>query len=592
MSTSTIDLSTQEMDDLEREIRSDPVKWAMWKLKDPKGRPWRARWYQKKMIQGIMEGDRRVAARMGRRVGKCLPGWTKIFDPITGKQVKIEDLYKQKSASVATMTSKYKLDKTTTSQVWDNGVKEVFKVTLKSGRTVDATGNHPLYRIDGWTEVDDLRVGDKIATPRILDFFGDKPLPDYEVKFLAYMLGDGNTTSANLRFSTANQRVLGEFTESVNLFGDAKVKQYEYSSYCDYHIHNSDNSPKTKYKNKARLCVEEHGLFGKSALEKTIPESVYQLPKEQISLFLSRLFATDGWASAQIEPKRHLEIGYCSSSEELARGVQHLLLRFGIQSYFREKWVKYNGTRNKTYQIGVHGKKYIEIFAREIGIFSKEEDVQYVLDVASAMREKDDAIPVEIMQEVEQLRLEKRIAPKSMIHPNASMNDRYRRQYAPQRKNLNHWGEVLDSARLKNLANSDLYWDEIKSIESIGMHQTYDLTIPETKNFVANDIIVHNTETMVVFCLWYAFHHKNARLLITTPYEHQVRLIFMRLNELIDDCEELVGSIKTRTKNPFITQFNNGSSIMGFTVGANNGQAGASVRGQRADWIFMDKQVA
>ena len=100
---------------------------------------------------------------------------------------------------------------------------------------------------------------------------------------------------------------------------------------------------------------------------------------------------------------------------------------------------------------------------------------------------------------------------------------------------------------------------------------------------------VGKTETMVVFCLWYAFHHKNARLLITTPYEHQVRLIFMRLNELIDDCDELTVSIKSRTKNPFITQFNNGSSIMGFTVGATSGNAGASVRGQRADWIFMDE---
>lgn len=100
---------------------------------------------------------------------------------------------------------------------------------------------------------------------------------------------------------------------------------------------------------------------------------------------------------------------------------------------------------------------------------------------------------------------------------------------------------------------------------------------------------VGKTETMVVFCLWYAFHHKNARLLITTPYEHQVRLIFMRLNELIDDCPELTASIKSRTKNPFITQFNNGSSIMGFTVGATSGNSGASVRGQRADWIFMDE---
>jgi len=94
---------------------------------------------------------------------------------------------------------------------------------------------------------------------------------------------------------------------------------------------------------------------------------------------------------------------------------------------------------------------------------------------------------------------------------------------------------------------------------------------------------VGKTEVMVVYCLWYAFHHANKRLLICTPYENQVRLIFMRLNELIDECDELKESVKSRTKNPFITQFHNGSAIMGFTVGATQGQAGAAVRGQRGD---------
>jgi hypothetical protein len=100
---------------------------------------------------------------------------------------------------------------------------------------------------------------------------------------------------------------------------------------------------------------------------------------------------------------------------------------------------------------------------------------------------------------------------------------------------------------------------------------------------------VGKTETMVVFCLWYAFHHKNARLLIVAPYENQVRLIFMRLAELVRDCEELSSTVNM-TKNPFIADFGNGSKIMGFTAGANAGsQAGASVRGQRADWLFMDE---
>ena len=46
---------------------------------------------------------------------------------------------------------------------------------------------------------------------------------------------------------------------------------------------------------------------------------------------------------------------------------------------------------------------------------------------------------------------------------------------------------------MQNLSESDIYWDEIVSIEYAGNKQVYDLTIPETHNFVANDICVHNT---------------------------------------------------------------------------------------------------
>jgi len=43
----------------------------------------------------------------------------------------------------------------------------------------------------------------------------------------------------------------------------------------------------------------------------------------------------------------------------------------------------------------------------------------------------------------------------------------------------------------------DIYWDEIIAIENLGEKQVYDLTIPHTHNFIANDICVHNT----AFCL-------------------------------------------------------------------------------------------
>jgi replicative DNA helicase len=78
---------------------------------------------------------------------------------------------------------------------------------------------------------------------------------------------------------------------------------------------------------------------------------------------------------------------------------------------------------------------------------------------------------------------------------------------APTCERLSVLATALQNEPLQNLATSDVYWDEIVSIVAIGDQQVYDLTIPETHNFVANDICVHNTSfTMNVARNIAAFH--------------------------------------------------------------------------------------
>jgi replicative DNA helicase len=52
---------------------------------------------------------------------------------------------------------------------------------------------------------------------------------------------------------------------------------------------------------------------------------------------------------------------------------------------------------------------------------------------------------------------------------------------------------VVHSESLQRLAESDVYWDEIISISAEGQEEVYDLTVQGLHNFVANNIIVHNS---------------------------------------------------------------------------------------------------
>jgi replicative DNA helicase len=52
---------------------------------------------------------------------------------------------------------------------------------------------------------------------------------------------------------------------------------------------------------------------------------------------------------------------------------------------------------------------------------------------------------------------------------------------------------AVESTELERLATSDVYWDEILSIEPDGECDVFDLTVDGLHNFVAEDIIAHNS---------------------------------------------------------------------------------------------------
>lgn len=239
--------------------------------------------------------------------------------------------------------------------------------------------------------------------------------------------------------------------------------------------------------------VGDGGLTNSSAHIKTIPAIVFRLQRSQSSLFLNRLFATDGWAT--VLASGQAQLGYCTVSEKLARQVQHLLLRFGIIAALNKRSVKYQNTRRQAWQIDITDAQSIKTFISEIGIFGKSEALSKVQAALAKKKYQTnrDFIPVEIWEQLAAAKgnehwsvLARRAGIKG--HTNIHVGKR-----AVSRERLWTLATALEHLPLQQLATSDVYWDEIVSIEPVGDKQVYDLTIPETHNFVANDICVHNT---------------------------------------------------------------------------------------------------
>ena len=52
---------------------------------------------------------------------------------------------------------------------------------------------------------------------------------------------------------------------------------------------------------------------------------------------------------------------------------------------------------------------------------------------------------------------------------------------------------MADADELRCLATSDVYWEEVTRVEPDGLEDVFDLTVPGLHNFVADDIVVHNS---------------------------------------------------------------------------------------------------
>jgi replicative DNA helicase len=440
------------------------------------------------MTGGFQRSDLIIIA--GRpSMGKCL-----VYDAeillADGSISTIAEIYQHQQAELLTLGSDWKFHLTQPSAFIDDGIKPVFKVQTRLGRSIETTITHPYLTMQGWKQLAELKVGDKIAIPRTLSVFGTEKLPDCQVKLLGYLIGDGCLTDGTPEFTNNNPSIEADFLQSIA----------EFSSNLRIRTERSGNKATTFYVARHRVAhnqltdwLREIGLWNKNSHQKTIPAQVFKLTQYQVAIFLNRLFATDGWATVLTSGQSQL--GYCSVSEKLVRQVQHLLLRFGIITAIKFRQVKYRETRRPAWQLDITDARSIKTFISEIGIFSKEEAIAKVSLALSKKRYQTnrDLIPIEIWQQLIEAKGDEpwvSLARRSGIKGYSNIHAGKRQL---SRDRLFILATALENLPLQQLATSEVYWDEIVSIDYAGDKQVYDLTIPDTHNFVANDICVHNT---------------------------------------------------------------------------------------------------
>jgi len=439
-------------------------------------------------------GDIEFFARYG--FNKCLPGDVEVLDAATGRLVKVEDLYTgadRINVTLACDINSLKLRPGTVSAVMNNGVKPVYRLTTALGRTIEATANHPFYTFDGWRLLGELHSGDQIAVPRFIPVEGQQSWADHEMIALGHLLAEGNLCHPHsvYFYSQADEQV-DDYVRAAEQFDNTE---------CSVAVHKSTFSVYAKRVERSReagiVQWSQHiGIWGKSAHTKSIPDEVFTLTNRHIGLMISRMWEGDGHINA-----KDRSLFYATASERLARQLQHLFLRFGILSRLRKVNFPYKEGR-VGYQLFITGNANLAAFQTHIACHfvstrRREQIAGLILEYPVSSGTKD-VIPVGVKSLVRDAKARTGITWNALREScGVAQREFYPVGSATKagftRETMKRLAEFFADDQLHRYAQSDVYWDKIVSIEYIGEKQTYDLEVPGLHNFIANDILVHNS---------------------------------------------------------------------------------------------------
>ena len=423
----------------------------------------------------------------------CLTADTRVLRADNGAEVTMGELLAsgERNIPVWTIDEAFRLVEGTMSHVFPSGEKEVFEMRFTSGRSIKASANHPFLTLDGWRRLDQLGVGSRLAVPRRVPEPTDRQeWPEALVVLAAHMIGDGCLAPRQpLHYTSADPANLAAVEDAAKHFGvtGRLVPQGNW-----FHLYLPAPYRLTHGKrNPIVAWFDQLGLYGKRSYEKFVPRTVFALPDHQVALFLRHLWATDGSVMANRVQDR---IYYATTSERLADDVRHLLLRMGIQS--RTKHVR-KAPYRVCYHVHVNGRENQLRFLQDIGVHgARGEKARAALANVLMRRENTnlDTIPREVWSIVKAARVGAAMTERRL---QAAVGTQYRGstfyKHAPSRERLMALATVLKGPELHTLAESDLFWDEIASIESLGVQPVFDATVPGTHNFIANSIVTHNS---------------------------------------------------------------------------------------------------
>ncbi len=226
-------------------------------------------------------------------------------------------------------------------------------------------------------------------------------------------------------------------------------------------------------------------MAGLTSERKRVPEFVWSGDRGFKRVFLQALFEGDG--SCSLLPRSTIQISYSTRSPDLARGVQQLLLEFGVISRLSRS------ARNEI-KVVITNRRDARLFADRVGFLGakqpKLEELLAGIPITSRALSHD-----HVPHMAGYIRAEggSTFADRDWLRRhNVDRIERWERGSTSILERISSQ-EVRDV--IAPLVSGDYYYAEVASVESAGVQPVYSLRVDtDDHSFLTNGFVSHNTE--------------------------------------------------------------------------------------------------
>lgn len=290
---------------------------------------------------------------------------------------------------------------------WTNPERACRYIKTKKGFELAGTVDHGILTLDGglnlvFKDLQDITEEDNIVIKKGFNYFGNNnTLPTYDEfegnwrtkdceipteltpnlsYWIGLIIGDGCVTiSKNDNGRHQNIDFVNEDQDLLDFF-ENYLREYFLANKDEYisRKNRKNNTWEIKYPCKKLVgYLLKCGFTKTTALDKKIPCVVKKSSKECIVAFISALFDTDGCCYIQRSRKStHCEVSLATSSLQLAKEVQAVLLNLGIVSHLgvskkaEERYLIGRTVKSKcaeAYKIRITSQEYLTKFNNIVG---------------------------------------------------------------------------------------------------------------------------------------------------------------------------------------------------------------------------------